>query len=948
MSKARSATDVVVKLIVGAGQASPSPPVGPALGSKGVKSMDFCKEFNARTAHMTTGVPIPARVTVRPDRSFHFELRTPTTSYLLLTAANAPLRKQKLKGAMNPGKESVGTVTLKHVYEIAKIKQGELRLITHSQRLPATFLLDHNRISHCDVVSTVGDTGIGGQLATSGATTVWRLDANSTLSSGLLERLDNIPPLEHTLDFSSRGPFAMAPGAQRSVPGSPAVRFASSSQEIEPVQLDETSTGEGDAPGGQGQQLRDLTDTLSGTHLQSRRMSHFNFEPVSLPASRVPSTESFQESSRHPSQSSASGRPSLHSRSGTMQTPPLTPAVSGSREAAGKGANLQRVEAEVDPTTSAPQITPPTTLTSTYNSSRPGSSGQTSLTQPSIADTSVSHRKNAFAIGPSRQSSDKSEAPSEYSRSVPPSREQSPSRGSYSRPFTPAGEPDDPYASNKRPPQSKNLDTIEPRFVFSGLNSRHRTSPSSSTTTLPRSCRSSVDLRSEKKSFSSKKDPSIARLNDDALPARGSMSELKRFLKIGSHHKSKRSGSPSSSIKSGTKTPTSQKSLQQLPFGEDHGLTSKYGKFGKVLGAGAGGSVRLMKRSSDGTTFAVKEFRARHAYETEKEYTKKVTAEFCIGSTLHHGNIIETLDIIREKGKWYEVMEYAPYDLFAIVMTGKMSREEVACSFLQILSGVTFIHSMGLAHRDLKLDNVVVNEFGIMKIIDFGSASMFKYPFETEIVLATGIVGSDPYLAPEVYDERKYDPQPADIWSLAIIFCCMSLRRFPWKMPRLTDNSYRLFASPPSESTEGRPDLQSKAKSETEIARIVAASQTNDGKPAMADVPTKPVGGDTPAAAPADAKKPPVTGPPPEKKAEVIKGPWRLLRLLPRETRHIIGRMLEIDPRKRATMAEVLEDPWISGTVICRQDATSGHVISAAGHTHTLEPPSAVPAPAGK
>ncbi|KFY41360.1 hypothetical protein V494_03045, partial [Pseudogymnoascus sp. VKM F-4513 (FW-928)] len=628
----------------------------------------------------------------------------------------------------------------------------------------------------------------------------------------------------------------MSPGAQRSVPGSPAVRFASSSQEIEPVQLDETNTtsatGELDANAEPGAQLRDLTDSLSGTHLQERRMSHFNFEPVSLPASRVPSTESFQESSRHPSQSSASGRPSLHSRSGTMQTPPLTPAVSGSREAAGKGANLQRVEAEVDPTTSAPQITPPTTLTSTYNSSRPGSSGQTSITQPSVGEQPVTgYRKSAFSIGPSsRQSSEKSER-SEYSQSVPQSREQSPSRGGYSRPFTPAGEPDDPYASSKRPPQSKNLDTIEPRFVFSGLNSRHRTSPSSSTTTLPRSCRSSADLRAEKKSFSSKRDPTIARLGDEALPARGSMSELKRFLKIGGHHKSKRNASPSSSIKSGSKTPTSQKSLQQLPFGEDHGLASKYGKFGKVLGAGAGGSVRLMKRSSDGTTFAVKEFRARHAYESEKEYTKKVTAEFCIGSTLHHGNIIETLDIIQEKGKWYEVMEYAPYDLFAIVMTGKMSREEVSCSFLQILSGVTFIHSMGLAHRDLKLDNVVVNEFGIMKIIDFGSASMFKYPFETEIVLASGIVGSDPYLAPEVYDERKYDPQPADIWSLAIIFCCMSLRRFPWKMPRMTDNSYRLFASPPSESTDGRPEIQTKYKSETEIARIVAASQTSDGKP---------------------------------------------------------------------------------------------------------------------
>ena len=86
------------------------------------------KEFNARTAHMVPGVPIPARVTVRPDRSFHFELRTPTTSYLLLQAAGVKPRKNKLKGAIEPGKESIGQVSLKHIYEIAKIKQSELRL----------------------------------------------------------------------------------------------------------------------------------------------------------------------------------------------------------------------------------------------------------------------------------------------------------------------------------------------------------------------------------------------------------------------------------------------------------------------------------------------------------------------------------------------------------------------------------------------------------------------------------------------------------------------------------------------------------------------------------------------------------------------------------------------------------------------------------------------------
>ncbi|CAG7939708.1 unnamed protein product [Penicillium salamii] len=145
MARNALAKEQFVKLIVGAGQASPSPPVGPALGSKGVKSMDFCKviisvlyllltiltgfqEFNARTAHINTGVPIPARVTVRPDRSFAFDLRTPTVTYLLLNAAGVEPRKNRVRGAMKPGHEFCGTVSLKHIYEIAKIKHTETRL----------------------------------------------------------------------------------------------------------------------------------------------------------------------------------------------------------------------------------------------------------------------------------------------------------------------------------------------------------------------------------------------------------------------------------------------------------------------------------------------------------------------------------------------------------------------------------------------------------------------------------------------------------------------------------------------------------------------------------------------------------------------------------------------------------------------------------------------------
>jgi WD repeat-containing protein 48 len=308
---------------------------------------------------------------------------------------------------------------------------------------------------------------------------------------------------------------------------------------------------------------------------------------------------------------------------------------------------------------------------------------------------------------------------------------------SYTPPgaITPIGEPNDPYARSKRPPQSKNLAQLDQRFIFNGRDLKRRGVQHARPATARSS--SASDLKASEKRgglFGSKKD---LRQPEPEGKHHGHMSELKRFFKMGHKKRGESPTSKKSSRSSGKSTPY-QMAPDNVPFADDHGLNSKYGKLGKVLGSGAGGSVRLLKRNSDGVTFAVKQFRDRHSWETMKEYSKKVTAEFCIGSTLHHGNIIETLDIIQEGTHWYEVMEYAPYDLFAIVMTGKMSKEEVACSFKQILSGVAYLHGMGLAHRDLKLDNVVVNEHGIMKLIDFGSAVVFRYPFENDIVLASG------------------------------------------------------------------------------------------------------------------------------------------------------------------------------------------------------------------
>ncbi|KAJ2020949.1 mitochondrial 54S ribosomal protein YmL19 [Coemansia sp. RSA 2337] len=106
----------ILKLIVPAGKATPSPPVGPALGQRGVKSMDFCKQFNDRTKDLILDTPTPVAISIKPDRTFTFAVKSPPTSWLLKRAAGVE------KGAAQPGKEIVGTVSLKHIYAIGQIK----------------------------------------------------------------------------------------------------------------------------------------------------------------------------------------------------------------------------------------------------------------------------------------------------------------------------------------------------------------------------------------------------------------------------------------------------------------------------------------------------------------------------------------------------------------------------------------------------------------------------------------------------------------------------------------------------------------------------------------------------------------------------------------------------------------------------------------------------------
>jgi len=160
----------------------------------------------------------------------------------------------------------------------------------------------------------------------------------------------------------------------------------------------------------------------------------------------------------------------------------------------------------------------------------------------------------------------------------------------------------------------------------------------------------------------------FSRRSSSPSPKLRPLHDLKRFLNNHlPHHPTPTS--PSISIDPSTPKPVRQSKDRTPSPSSDHPhhpihslheathahLSKKYGKWGKVLGSGAGGTVRLIKGKNGGSIYAVKEFRPKRSSESEKEYQKKVTAEFCVGSTLKHPNIIETVDIVYDHGHYYEV-----------------------------------------------------------------------------------------------------------------------------------------------------------------------------------------------------------------------------------------------------------------------------------------------------
>ncbi|KAL8366868.1 hypothetical protein RB595_005030 [Gaeumannomyces hyphopodioides] len=324
------------------------------------------------------------------------------------------------------------------------------------------------------------------------------------------------------------------------------------------------------------------------------------------------------------------------------------------------------------------------------------------------------------------------------------------------------------------------------------------------------------------------------------------------------------------------------------------------GRHGKHLGKGATSKVTLMMRKGcPGELYAVKEFRGKTSAEKKEDYENKVKSEYSIAKSLHHPNIVETTRLCTDHGRWNHVMEYCSEgDLYGLVEK-KYLREESRqvdrlCLFKQLIQGLHYLHSNGIAHRDIKLENLLITKESKLKITDFGVSEVFSgiHPGLREAggqcgvgmgelrLCSPGLCGSMPYVSPEVLAKNApYDPRGLDVWGAGVIAINLFFGAPLWKEAR-DDGSNQHY------STLVRGWNKWNKKHEGDEEKLPSSG----GVPVLSDL-------DYPFVGPLDfAIKPPAF-------------------------RKLLLQMLNPDPARRISIAGVIANRWLKNVECCQLES---------------------------
>ncbi|CUM65066.1 uncharacterized protein PRCAT00002688001 [Priceomyces carsonii] len=225
----------------------------------------------------------------------------------------------------------------------------------------------------------------------------------------------------------------------------------------------------------------------------------------------------------------------------------------------------------------------------------------------------------------------------------------------------------------------------------------------------------------------------------------------------------------------------------------------------QLVGEGVSGSVVLyLKKSRPSELYAVKEYCTKEKYESNEEYKDRVLHEYRVLKRLDHENFIKVFKYeISWTGVTIKVFMEAGF-VNVKQIADKLQFEEALCLWRQLCEGVSYLHGQNYSHRDLKPENLILcAPQGRLKIIDMMTASECNED-------AIGLVGSEPYCAPEMFSKLRYNGKKADVWSVGIILYFLINNELPWKSTHHSDPRFALYKSDSSSGDSKSKGAESK------------------------------------------------------------------------------------------------------------------------------------------